>query len=183
MKKWMIALTLLAIAVAVPMACMLAENLVAPAPGHGSVVLVEHMKQTRGRLVNGTYPDQKLGSMGYQFDASRRSLYASGLETNDSLRVVLGVAEGLSQDAGSGTAGEAYGIYEIPVSAGDIAVNDLAPDGTVTLTYNGSRIVLAPGERWETISTEAVCAPEYSIRYTRSDTIRNEGFLAKDDVN
>ena len=86
--------------------------------------------------------------------------------TNDSLRVVVGVTEGLSQDAGSGTAGDAYGIYALPASAGDVAVEALSPDGTVTLKYNGSRIVLAPGERWETISTEVACTPNYSIRYT-----------------
>jgi hypothetical protein len=182
MKKWMIALALLAIAAAVPLACMLAENLSAPAPGDGSVLLVEHMKQTRGRLVNGTYPAETLGGTEYQYDAFSRQMDVSGLQANDSLRVVLGVTEGLSQDAGSGTAGTVYGIYEIPASAGDVAVEGLAPDGTVTLAYNGSRIVLAPGERWETISTEVACTPEYSIRYTRSDMIRNQGFVDKDAV-
>jgi hypothetical protein len=179
----MIALTLVAIAVSVPLICMLAESIAAPAPGDESVVLVEHMKQTRGRLVNGTYPARNLGGPDYQFDASQRLLGGSGLETNDSLRVVLGVTEGLSQDAGSGMIGDVYGIYAIPASAGDVAVEGLAPDGTVTLTYNGSRIVLAPGERWETISTEVACTPNYSIRYILSDVIRNQGLLAKSDIN
>jgi hypothetical protein len=182
MKKWMIALTLIALAVAVPLICTLAERITAAAPGDDSIVLVEHAKQTRGRLVNGTYPAQQLDGPDYQFDASRRLLDGSGLVTNDSLRVVLGVTEGLSQDAGSGTAGDVYGIYALPSSAGDVAVEALSPDGTVTLTYNGSRIVLAPGERWEAISTEVASTPDYSIRYILSDTIKNQGFLAKDDV-
>jgi hypothetical protein len=182
MKKWMIALTLVALAVAVPLICSLAENIGAPASGNGSVVLVEHMKQTRGRLVNGTFDAVQLDGPDYSYDASRRLLDGSGLETNDSLRVVLGISEGLSQDAGSGVAGDAYGIYQLPASVGDVAVDALAPDGTVTLNYNGSSIVLAPGERWETIGTEAVCTPNYSICYIRSDVIRNQGFLAKDDV-
>jgi hypothetical protein len=59
-KKWMIALTLAALVVAVPLICTLAERITAAAPGDGSVVLVEHAKQTRGRLVNGTYPAQLL---------------------------------------------------------------------------------------------------------------------------
>lgn len=182
MKKWMIALTLIAIAVAVPLICSIVEKIGTPPPGNGSVVLVEHMKQTRGRLVNGTYEAVQLGSPDYSYDASRRLLDGSGLETNGSLRVVLGITESLSQDAGSGVSGDAYGIYELPASAGDLSVDALAPDGTVTLNYNGSRIVLAPGERWETISTEAVSTPNYSIRYTRSDMIRNQGYLAKDDI-
>jgi hypothetical protein len=182
LKKWMIALTLVAIAFAVPVICMLAECFTAPAPGDTSVVLVEHARQTRGRLINGSYPARNLDGQDYQFDASLRLLGGSGLETNDSLRVVLGVTEGLSQDAGSGTTGDIYGIYALPANAGDVAVEDLAPDGTVTLTYNGSRIVLAPGERWEMISTEVACTPEYSIRYTRSDVIRNQGLLAKEDI-
>ena len=183
MKKWMIALTLVALAVAVPLICMLAERIAAPEPGDGSIVLVEHAKQTRGRLVNGTYPAQQLTGPNYQFDAYQRQLDGSGLVTNDSLHVVVGVTEGLSQDAGSGTAGDAYGIYALPASAGDVAVEALSPDGTVTLTYKGSRIVLAPGERWETISTEVACTPDYSIRYLLSDTIKNQGFLAKTDVS
>jgi hypothetical protein len=183
MKKWMIALTLVALAVAVPLICTLAERVASPEPGDGSIVLVEHAKQTRGRLVNGTYPAQQLAGQNYQFDAYQRQLAGSGLVTNDSLRVVLGVTEGLSQDAGSGTAGDVYGIYALPASAGDVAIEALSPDGTVTLTYNGYRIVLAPGERWETIATEVACTPDYSICYTRSDTIKNQGFIAKDDVS
>lgn len=183
MKKWMITLTLVALAVTVPLICALAEHIAAPEPGDGSIVLVEHAKQTRGRLVNGTYPAQQFDGPNYHFDAYQRQLGGSGLVANDSLRVVLGITEGLSQDAGSGTAGDAYGIYALPASAGDVAVEALSPDGTVTLTYNGSRIVLAPGERWETISTEVACTPDYSIRYTLSDTIKNQGFLAKADVS
>jgi hypothetical protein len=183
MKKWIIALTLVALAVAVPVICMLAERLVSPEPGDGSIVLVEHAKQTRGRLVNGTYPAQHLAGQNYQFDAYERQLGGSGLVANDSLLVVLGVTEGYSQDAGSGTTGDAYGICKLPASAGDVAVEALSPDGTVTLTYNGSRIVLSPGERWEAIATEVASTPDYSIRYTISDTIKNQGFIAKDDVS
>jgi hypothetical protein len=179
----MIALTLVALAVAVPLACSLAESLGSPAPGNGSVLLVEHLKQIRGRLINGTYPGLQLNGPDYRYDASRRLLDGSGLKTNDSLRVVLGVTESLSQDAGSGVEGDAYGICGLPATAGDVALEALAPDGTVTLTYNGSRIVLAPGERWEAISTDVACTPDYSIRYIRSDLIRNQGFLAKDAVS
>ncbi len=182
MKKWMIAVALIVVAVGVPLFCLVVENFTSPAPGDGSVVLIEHAKQTRGRLVNGTYSAIELDGPNYQYDAATRLLGGSGLEANDSLRIVLGVKESLSQDAGSGTDGEAYGIYELPSETGGIVVNDLSPDGTVTLTYNGSRIVLAPGERWETISTEAVSVPEYSIRYTKSDVIRNSGFVAKDSI-
>jgi hypothetical protein len=183
MKKWMIALTLVALAVSVPLICLFAEDIGSPAPGDSSVLLVEHMKQIRGRLINGTYPAVQLDGPDYRYDASLRLLDSSGLEANDSLRLVLGVTKSLSQDAGSGATGDVYGIYGLPASAGDVAVEALAPDGTVTLTYNGSRIVLAPGERWEIISTDVACTPDFSIRYTRSDLIRNQGFLARDAVS
>jgi hypothetical protein len=183
MKKWMIALTLIALAIAVPLACSLAESLGAPAPGNGAVLLVEHLKQVRGRLINGTYPGLQLNGPDYSYDASHRLLSGSGIKSNDSLRLVLGEAESLSQDAGSGVVGDASGIYELPASSGGVAINSIAPDGTVTLNYGGSRIVLAPGERWEAISADVACTPNYSIRYIRSDLIRNQGYLAKDDIS
>lgn len=183
MKYWMIALMLVAIVAAIPLTCMYAEKISAASPGDGSVVLLEHSKQTRGRLVNGTYPAGNLGSPGYSYDAYQRQLSGTGLEANDSLRAVLGVSEGLSQDAGSGTAGEAYGIYELPARTEDVIVEDLAPDGTVTMAYNGNRIVLAPGERWEKIYTDLACTPNYSIKYTRSDVIRNQGFVDKEEIS
>lgn len=183
MKKWKLAFALLAVGTAVPTACMLAERIVAPGPGDGSVVLIEHLKQTRGQLVNGTYPAASLDGHGYQFDAVRRQISGSGITANDSLRVVLGFTETLAQDAGSGTAGDIYGIREMPACAGDVAVESLAPDGTVTLTYNGTRIVIAPGERWETISSEVACTPEYAIKFMRSDAIRNQGFLVRSDIS
>jgi hypothetical protein len=113
----MIALTLVAIAVAVPLIRSIVEKIGTPPPGNGSVVLVEHMKQTRGRLVNGTYEAVQLGGPDYSYDSGHRQLGGSGLEINDSLRVTLGVTESLSQDAGSGVTGDAYGIYELPARA------------------------------------------------------------------
>jgi hypothetical protein len=183
MKNWMIALTLVAILAAIPLACMYAERLCAASPGDGSVVLLEHSKQIRGRLVNGTYPAQSLGNPDYSYDAYQRQLSGTGLIANDSLRAVLGITEGLSQDAGSGTAGEAYGIYELPARTEDVTLENLAPDGTVTLAYNNDRIVLAPGERWEKIYTDLACTPDYSIKFTRSDVIRNQGFVDKADIS
>jgi hypothetical protein len=182
MKKWMIALTLVAVIIAVPLACVLIERISSAASGDGSVVLVEHAKQTRGMLINGTYLAQKLDGTGYRYDAYQRLLSDSGIKTNG-LRAVIGITEGFSQDAGSGKAGDAYGVYSIPAKAVDVTVQELDPDGTVTISYNGTRIVLAPGERWETISTEITCTPEYSIRYTKSDIIRNQGFVSRADIS
>lgn len=179
----MLALAILAMAAAVPLACLCAERLGEAGPGHGSVVLVEHLRQSRGQLVNGTYPAPSLDGSDYAFDALQRQLSAVGFVVNDSLRVVLGVVDSLAQDAGTGRAGTAYGIYSIPSGADGIALESLAPDGTVTLTYNGTRIVLAPGERWETVATEAVVTPGYTIRLTRSDAIKNSGFVAKSSIN
>lgn len=181
--RWSIAVVLVAVALGVPLACMLAEHFDAASPGDGTVVFVEHETQTRGRLVNGTYSSVSLGDLPYQFNAFRRALNGSGIVSNASLQAVLEDSESLSQDAGSGTTGAVYGIYGLPAGAEDIVVENLAQDGTVTLTYEGARIVLAPGERWENISTDLACTPNYSIRFTRSDVIRNQGLIDKNDID
>ena len=179
----MIAVSLIAIAVALPLFCITAERMSAPGYGNGSIVFIEHIRQTHGRLITGTYPAPSLTGMNYLYDAGRRLLEGGDLKTNDSLRVVLGISESLSQDAGSGATGKAYGVCDMPSGAGGITVEGLSPDGTVTLSYNGSKIVLSPGERWETISTEAVSTSEYAILLIRSDLIRNDGFLARSDIS
>ena len=183
MGKHVLVILIVALAIAAPLLCVAAEHLSAPSAGDGSVVLVEHLSQCRGWLINGTYPATTLAGKDYLYDAGRKLLDAGGIRVNDTLRVVLGVSESLSQDAGSGAAGDAYGIYRLPSIVEGIAIDSLAPDGTVTLAYNGSTIVLSPGERWETISTDTVCTPDYSIRFMRSDAIKNDGFLAKSSIS
>ena len=182
MGKHVPVILVVALAIAVPLLCTAAERLSAPSAGDGSIVLVEHLRQCRGWLINGTYPAAALAGADYYYDAGRRLLKTGGIGVNDTLRVVLGVAQGLSQDAGSGAVGEAHGVYGLPAIVEGIAIGGLAPDGTVTVAYNGTTIVLSPGARWETISAETVCTPDYSIRLMRSDSIRNDGFVAKSNI-
>lgn len=183
MRKWILGVLVIAVVIAIPLVCIAIEHASVPSCGNGSVVLIEHMSQSRGRLVNGTYPAPELSGKNYTFDAARKVLDGSGLVVNDTLKAVVAVSRSLTQDAGTGADGTAYGIYDMPSAAGGIAVHDVAPDGTVTLTYNGSRIVLAPGERWEQISTDAVSTPDYSIKLIKSDAIRNNGVLSKSSIS
>jgi hypothetical protein len=179
MKKWILGMAILAFIVMIPLVCIMVERISAPSYGSGSVVLIEHLSQSRGRLVNGTYPEQTLSGKSYDYDAEKKLLDVGGLVVNDTLRAVIGISNSLSQDAGNGADGEAYGLYDIPSGAGELAVDRVASDGTVTLTYNNLKIVLAPGQRWERISTDAVTTPNYSIKLTVSDSIRNSGFVSK----
>jgi hypothetical protein len=182
MRKWMLVALVIAVVVAIPLACIVFERITAPSFGNDSVVLIEHLSQSRGRLVNGTYPAPEMTGKSYAYDAARKALDGGGLVVNDTLQAVLAVSRSLTQDAGTGADGAAYGIYDIPAATEGIALHDVATDGTVTLTYNGSRIVLAPGERWELISTDTVSTPDYSIKLIKSDSIRNDGILPKSAI-
>lgn len=177
-KRWIITgAVVITVVIAVPLACIAIELMGLPAGG-GSVVLIEHLGQSRGRLVNGTYPAPELPGKSYAYDATGKVLVGGGIVVNDTLRAVVAVTRSLAQDAGDGAEGAAYGLYCVPSAADGIALRDVASDGTVSLTYNGSEIVLAPGERWEQISTEIVSTPSYSIRFTKADAIRNNGFVS-----
>lgn len=178
MRTWVLVLSVAAAFIAIPLACIVVEYASMPSGGDGAVVLVEHLSQVRGRLVNGTYPVSELSGKAYVFDGTQKVLNGGGLVVNDTLKAVVGISRSLAQDAGTGAEGVAYGIYEIPSEAEGITVEAIASDGTVTLTYNGSEIVLAPGARWERISTDAVSTPDYSIRLTKADGIRNNGFVS-----
>ncbi|OPY26175.1 MAG: hypothetical protein A4E28_02633 [Methanocella sp. PtaU1.Bin125] len=178
MRTWVLVLSVAAAFIAIPLACIAIEYVSMPSGGEGSVVLVEHLSQIRGRLVNGTYPAAELEGKAYAFDMTQKVLDGGGLVVNDTLKAVVGISRSLAQDAGTGAAGAAYGIYGLPSAVEGITVHDVASDGTVTLSYNGTRIVLAPGARWERISTDAVSTPDYSIRLTKADGIRNNGFVS-----
>ncbi len=183
MKKWMLGALVIAVVVAIPLACIAYERITAPSYGNGSVVFIEHLSQSRGRLVNGTYPAPEMAGKSYAYDAARKVLDGGGLVVNDTLQAVLAVSHSLTLDAGTGADGAAYGIYDVPAVAEGIALHDVTPDGTVTLTYNGSRIVLAPGERWELISTDVVSTPDYCMKLIKSDSIRNDGILSKSAIS
>lgn len=174
----MLGVLVIAAVVAIPLVCIVIEQASKPSCSNGSVVLIEHLTHSRGRLVNGTYPATELSDKSYSFDPARMVLDGGGLVANDTLKAVVAVSRSLAQDAGTGADGDAYGIYDVPSAAGGVAVHSVAPDGTVTLTYNGSEIVLTPGARWEQISTDAVSTPDYNIKFIRSDAIRNNGIVS-----
>lgn len=179
MKKWMLALILLVVIIAIPLLCIVLDAVENPSYGKGSIIFLEHKSSVRGRLINGTYPAQELAGEGYQFDPYEKALTGYSLTINDSLQAILGVSKNLMEDAGNGVASEAHGIYALPSSVDGIKLEKIFPDGTVDLIYNGTRIVLAPGERWETVFTDTVDQPDYSIHLIKSDSIKNDGALPK----
>jgi hypothetical protein len=181
-KRWLAA-AILAIIAAVPLFCIAIELAGNPGYGEGSVIFLEHKTSVRGRLVNGTYPARSLSEQGYWYDPGQKVLAGLSLPANGSIKAILGVSRSLMQDAGDGTASEAHGIYSLPWRGAEgITLEAILPDGTVTLTYNGSQITLAPGERWERVTTEIVEAPEYSIRLIKGDAIRNNGALSRPSI-
>lgn len=183
MRKWILCVLVIAVFIAIPLVCITIEYASIPSYDNGAIVLIEHLSQSRGRLVNGTYPAAELSGKSYAFDATRKVLNGGGLVVNDTLKAVVAVSRSLAQDAGTGADGTVYGIYDLPSVAEGIRVHDIAPDGTATLTYNGSEIVLAPGERWEYIFTDLVCTPDFSIKLIKSDAIRNNGILPKSAIS
>ncbi|MCD1295504.1 hypothetical protein CUJ83_10885 [Methanocella sp. CWC-04] len=178
MKKWKLTASLIALMLILPGACIAYEQITAPAYNENSIVFIEHLNHTRGKLISGDYPRQALEGSIYHYDAGNRSLTGNiGLSDKGSLKALLGVGENMVQDAGYGVSNMIFGVYSTPEKFGDLIVEDIMDNGTIKLNYGGSSIVLAPGERWEKISSEILECPDYRIRMISSDSIRNNGII------
>lgn len=165
---------------AIPAACVLFESYTAPGYGPDSVLFIEHLNHTRGRLVSGQYPPGYLDRVEYQFDAEKGMLFTSArIGLHDSLTVLLGIGQSLVEDAGSGAANSLYAINTDQAVVDGITLEEVFQNGSVRLSYGGRSIFLAPGERWEIIGTDDEKSSDYYIRLIHSDSIRNNGFVSR----
>jgi hypothetical protein len=177
MKKWMLLSAIAIVVLSVPAACLFIESASNPRDSGNAFILIEHIDHTRGRIVNGTYPAEKLARVGYVYDAEAQVLDTGGRAYEGSVRALMGVSHSLSQDAGEGISSELHEIMSFPASVDGITLREIRADGTVVLSYHDSDIVLAPGERWERIYTDTASSPDYRIKLIRSDSIRNDGIV------
>lgn len=174
MKKWKLAILLVALVIALPAACIVFDQ-VQHMEGN-TIVFLEHKYNTRGQLVSGNYTGSVLSGEGYVYDAENSLLEWPGSEyVNGSLKVLVGTTRSLMQDAGDGITTQISGISSLPSTVSGLNVEEVLDDGTVVLRYNGSIIRLAPGERWEKVSSHDLETDSYRVKLVSTDMIRNNG--------
>lgn len=174
MKKWKLVAFALAMLIAVPAICLTLEAL--SGEGTSTVVFLEHRNSARGYLQSGNYTGNTLSGEDYVYDAQDSLLTCSEADSFDgSLKALVGTTRALMQDAGNGVTTSLQGVYSVPTTAGGLKIEAVLDDGTVIFKYNGTRIRLAPGERWETIYSDSLGTADYQLRLVRSDSIRNNG--------
>ena len=182
MNKPLIAIILL-LAVLLPIAaCYLLESYVTPGHSGDTALFIEHINHTRGKLTFGNYSGQTLNDLDYVYDAEKRALMPIKEAPSGEFIALIGSGKGLSWDAGSGASNEIYAITGFPAEVDGMIIQDIADDGTVTILYDGSMISLAPGQRWENVTSCRIDDPECRMRLTGADIIRNQGFIKKTDI-
>lgn len=182
MNKPLIAIILLLAALLPPAACYLLESYATPGYSGDTALFIEHINHTRGKLTFGNYSGQKLSDLDYIYDAEKRVLTPIKEAPAGEFIALLGSGKGLSWDAGSGTSNMIYAISDLPAEVDGMTVQSISADGTVTISYKGVTISLAPGQRWENVTSCRIDDPECRMRLTGTDIIRNQGFLKKSDI-
>lgn len=174
MKLWKLAILMAAVVIAIPAACIILDK--SPVYQGDSVVFLEYKNNTRGQLVYGNYGGEILDSEEYVYDPEHELLSCTGIpELNSSLRALVGTSRSLMQDAGYGVSTRLAAMYSNQSLANGLAVDTVFDDGTVELTYNGSRIKLSPGQRWVRVYTENLETDDYRVKLTNTEFIRNNG--------
>lgn len=182
MKKWKLAIILLAIVIIIPVACLIIDQV----PGYGgdSVLFIEYKNNTRGQLVSGHYTGIILGSEEYVYDAENSLLTSTkDLDLNGSLKALVGTTQSLMQDAGYGVSTGLSGIYSYSQVVCGIKIDRVFDDGTVILNYNGSSIKLSPGQRWVRVYTENLETGDYRMKVTNTEIIRNNGKIPLSSID
>ncbi|WP_424356901.1 hypothetical protein [Methanocella sp. MCL-LM] len=174
MQKWKLAIIILAVGIAIPLACISLDQL--SLSGEDSIVFIEHKNNTRGQLVYGNYTGKTISGEEYVYDAENSVLTCvDNSRINSSLKLLVGTTQSLMQDAGYGISTRLLGVSACPANTDGINIDDVLDDGTVLLRYNGSSIRLSPGQRWVRVYSENVETDGYRVKLTNTEIIRNNG--------
>lgn len=182
MKKWKLAILIMATVIAIPVACIVLDQL--HIYGEDTIVFLEYKNNTRGQLVYGNYTGELISGEEYVYDPESSKLTLAGNPSiNSSLKVILGTTRSLMQDAGFGISTHIMGIYSYPDALGEIKIDDVLEDGTVYLTYNGTPIQLSPGQRWVRVYSENLDTDDYRVKLTSTEIIRNNGKIPLSSIS
>lgn len=136
-----------------------------------------------GKIISGTVPAMMIDFPTYSFDKGTRRLEGFiNFEINDSLIAIMGIGQNLSGDAGGGAASMLYGIYSLPYSNDEIAIEKIEADGTVYLSFHGKKIVIRAGEEWKKTEVKIEDVGSGRIEYTTTYTIENHGWIQKSNI-
>ena len=182
MKKWKLAIVILAVGIAIPLACISLDQL--SLSGEESIVFIEHKNNTRAQLVYGNYTGKTISGEEYVYDAQNAVLTCiDNSRINSSLKLLVGTTQNLMQDAGYGISNRLLGVSSYPAKADGISIDAVLDDGTVLLRYNGSSLRLSPGQRWVNVYTENVETDDYRVKLTNTEIIRNNGKIRLASIN
>ena len=189
-----VAMTLVMVALVLAAGCS-----TAPVPQNTSIILqqdkyvfVEHHTSISGILLSGDPglcgPERNLDFPSYSFEKKTGvlSLYGpSETPVNESVTMFYGDGVSLSGVAGYGALTWASPVYSLPHTGGNITLESISGNGTVSLRYNQERISLNPKE--DRVNTTRVTRSLFSNRsciaeITTSESIYNAGILDKGTI-
>jgi hypothetical protein len=147
------------------------------------VIFIEHLANTDGEIINGTYPYLYIDFPMYDFDSAKGTLYGYiSFPVNDSLIVVYGDGVSRSGQYGTGMSTLLYGGYSLPYKREGLSIISVDTNGTAILEFKNTIITLREGERWENstqwIETDGDCN-NCTMRLTRTEVILNHGTIRK----
>lgn len=154
-------------------------------------VFIEIWQHTDGEVIEGESPH------GILIDFPMYSFYENTgileiwpplVEIPDDFLMVVGRGESLGGVAGGGAVSDLIWVDSLPsANLNGLSVTSLGADGTLSFTYHEMNIILAPGEKWEDVTTSIKEVMSESgenslVKYTTTVTIRNYGFQNKNNI-
>lgn len=151
-------------------------------------LLLERLVLEDGKLISGPLPPKlQIDFPTYSYDETTKIL--EGLldfEINKDLQIIYGSGACLAGAAGGGCGTALHGIYNLPYTLGNIEIQNLGEDGSVSFRYNGLQKTLLSEEEWITeiskIDTIEFDGQISIIETNITETISNFGILKKSDI-
>ena len=160
-----------------------------PPPQHpykvppGQYLFLEREVDIHGVTVKGEYYGPSIDFPTYSFDSAEGIL--DGLinfPLTDSLIGIYGDGTWLSGDAGNGAASSVRGIYRIPYQDDPATLTSINADGSISLMYRDTLLVLAKGQEWKTIRSRLDTIETGVALLTTTERIANYGLQMKSKI-
>ncbi|WP_167605363.1 hypothetical protein [Maribellus sediminis] len=157
-------------------------------------LFVENFEYSTGVLLSGPEPPiLQIDYPTYRYHEQANILEGEiDFELNKHLKLIYGSGVTLSGTAGGGGASGLYEITELPFEKGVFTLHEIAPDGSISVTYRDSLFTLAVNEKFIYAKTTIDTVPFYAVGSEEADTcitqttttrvISNFGFIPRENI-